>query len=235
MTGSDDKFVKLWRIEAWEENVKLTEVTEIDTIREHCDYINSIVIRNNFLYSSSGDINVIVLEYPNPHASIDIELPVKIPREATPPTTTMTRKESSPRPWSPEKEIQEFILTQPDEPLEDDVFEDEPVPDNIENMNESVEENSNEASYKSSSSDTSTSRSKARRRWIIYKEEIELKEEIGKGRYGIVYKGIYKKKTVAVKISNKISKDDYNSTEEGIIKEVGSFCRCKKSFYIFLV
>ena len=43
--GSDDKFIKMWRIEQWEEDVRLCEVTEIDTIREHCDYINGIVIR----------------------------------------------------------------------------------------------------------------------------------------------------------------------------------------------
>ena len=33
VTGSDDRFVKLWRLEQWEENVKMTEVTEIDTVR----------------------------------------------------------------------------------------------------------------------------------------------------------------------------------------------------------
>lgn len=33
VTGSDDRFVKLWRLEQWEENVRMTEVTEIDTVR----------------------------------------------------------------------------------------------------------------------------------------------------------------------------------------------------------
>ena len=33
VTGSDDRFVKLWRLDQWEENVKMTEVTEIDTVR----------------------------------------------------------------------------------------------------------------------------------------------------------------------------------------------------------
>ena len=41
--------------------------------REHSDYINSIVIRDNYLYSSSGDINVIIHEYPNPHSFLEVE------------------------------------------------------------------------------------------------------------------------------------------------------------------
>merc|ERR1719150_2013321 len=73
VTGSDDRFVKLWRLEQWEENVRLTEVTEIDTIRDHSDYINSIVIRDNYLYSSSGDINVMIHEYPNPNSVLEAE------------------------------------------------------------------------------------------------------------------------------------------------------------------
>ena len=48
------RFVKVWRVEAWEEDVRQTEVTEVDTLREHTDYINAAVIRDNCLYSSSG-------------------------------------------------------------------------------------------------------------------------------------------------------------------------------------
>ena len=44
----------MWRVEAWEEDVRQTEVTEVDTLREHTDYINAAVIRDNCLYSSSG-------------------------------------------------------------------------------------------------------------------------------------------------------------------------------------
>ena len=204
----------------------MTEVSEIDTIREHCDYINSIVIRNNFIYSSSGDINVIVQEYPNPHASIDIELPVKLPREPSPqpePVKERDLRHSAP-PADIVAELIEPLID--DDPLEDDVFEEEIVPElPATELTEEEIDVSNSASSSSSSS-SSTSRSQ-RRRWIIYKDEVELKEEIGKGRYGVVFRGIYKKKVVAVKVSNKISKEEYKLSEESIIKEVSTFCRMK--------
>ena len=73
VTGSDDKFVRLWRIENWQEDVKQTEITEIDTVREHSDYINGVVIRDNIMYSSSGDINVIIHEYPNDNIQSCVE------------------------------------------------------------------------------------------------------------------------------------------------------------------
>ena len=230
VTGSDDRFVKLWRIEQWEEDVRQCEVTEIDTIREHCDYINTIIVRNNIMFSSSGDINVIILEYPNPNAPLDIEIPVKKsnllvpslpPSPILPPrpsivitktkSPTPAPKEDSPPPDdSPIEELE-------DEEIVPELMEEDPIP-------ETEDENNNVSSSESSSSHST---SRARRRWLIYKDEIKLMEEIGKGRYGVVYRGIYKKKVVAVKISNKITKEEYKSVEEGIIKEVGSFCRCK--------
>ena len=87
-----------------------------------------------------------------------------------------------------------------------------------------------ELTTSSASTDTSNSNSslrRRRRRWLIDREEVELKEEIGRGRYGVVFRGIYKRKVVAVKVSNKISREEFSRREEGIIKEVGSFCRCK--------
>ena len=53
------RFVKVWRVEAWEEDVRQTEVTEIDTLRDHTDYINAAVIRDNCLYSSSGELSLV--------------------------------------------------------------------------------------------------------------------------------------------------------------------------------
>ena len=202
------------------------EVTEIDTIRDHCDYINAIVIRNNYVYSSSGDINVMVHEYPNPYSTIEIE----------PPTPVKVHKEPTPPPMLPSPELP--VETESISPSEDsdpeqidfaeDTFEEEivPEPDYDEPVNMNIDEKQENSMSSEASSDTSSSRTR-RRRWLIFKDEVELKEEIGKGRYGVVYRGIYKKKVVAVKVSNKISKDEYTITEDGIIKEVGSFCRCK--------
>ena len=228
VTGSDDRFMKLWRLETWEEDSRQTEVTEIDTIREHCDYINAAVIRDNYLYSSSGDINVIVQEFPNPNpVPIDIEpyapAPTQVPifQPSPPPSPKYFKTEKFPvAQIVPATETEES----PDEGKTDECV---PEPEEAEMLDEEIGEG-HDVSVHSSDSSSDTSNSKARRRrWIIYKDELELKEEIGKGRYGVVYRGIYKKKVVAVKVSNKISEEEYTNTEEGIIKEVGSFCRCK--------
>ena len=56
--------MRLWRLDHWTENVRLAEVTEIDTIRDHSEYINNVVVRNNVIFSSSGDVNVFIHEFP---------------------------------------------------------------------------------------------------------------------------------------------------------------------------
>ena len=66
--------MKVWKIENWEEDVRNTEVTELDTLREHTEYINVVVIKDNIVYSSSGDVNILVHEYPNERAE-------KVPEE----------------------------------------------------------------------------------------------------------------------------------------------------------
>ena len=231
VTGSDDRFVKLWRVEHWEENVKLSEVTEIDTIRDHSDYINSIVIRDNYLYSSSGDINVMIHEYPNPFSTLEPDpVPIRPPveavtpqvlREPTPPAPPVPQ--APPTPPTPPKHSSQL----PQQPACSPVIVEDPiqVPQEPDAYEEVVEE---EVTTSEASTDTSNSNSSLRRRrWLIDRDEVELKEEIGRGRYGVVYRGMYKRKVVAVKVSNKISVEEYSSREEGIIKEVGSFCRCK--------
>ena len=228
VTGSDDRFVKLWRLEHWEENTKLTEVTEIDTIRDHSDYINSIVIRDNYLYSSSGDINVMIHEYPNPNSVLEAEFtPVKPQVEAvTPRTPPVIRTVREPTPPS-QPAIQSPPSPSPPSQPPQVIVEEQIVAQEPDTYEENQEEE--EVTTSSASTDTSNSNSslRRRRRWLIDKDEVEIKEEIGRGRYGVVYKGVYKRKVVAVKVSNKISPEEYSSREEGIIKEVGSFCRCK--------
>ena len=41
--------MKVWKIENWEEDVRNTEVTELDTLREHTEYINVVVIKYNIV------------------------------------------------------------------------------------------------------------------------------------------------------------------------------------------
>ena len=84
---------------------------------------------------------------------------------------------------------------------------------------------------------------------MILKEEVQLQEEIGRGRYGVAFRGLYKGRVVAVKVSRPFlsvppsslleltyalkvsnpvrSRADYEAAQEGIIREVGTFCRCK--------
>ena len=175
-------------------------------MREHTDYINAILIRQNVIFTSSGDSKVIIHEYPN--SNIVEEIPKAMTDFEVPPI------QCPPSPVDEQIEVIDVI-----EEVEDTVvIDEEEIVDIVEETKES------EGSESSSNTDTPKRR---KRRWLIDRDEIELKEEIGKGRYGIVYKGIYKEKVVAVKISNKLTRQEYSRAEEGIIKEVGSFCRCK--------
>ena len=203
--------------------------------REHSDYINSIVIRDNYLYSSSGDINVIIHEYPNPHSFLEVEpTPPTLPtppviltvREPTPPPPPPASP-PPPSPPPPPPSPPPASPPSPQIPEETPELPPDPTEENLLAVDSGGEE---ELTTSSASTDTSNSNSslrRRRRRWLIDRDEVELKEEIGRGRYGVVFKGIYKRKVVAVKVSNKISGEEFARREEGIIKEVGSFCRCK--------
>ena len=90
---------------------------------------------------------------------------------------------------------------------------------------------------------------------MILKEEVQLQEEIGRGRYGVAFRGLYKGRVVAVKVSRPFykrsnflclsyalkvsnpvrSRADYEAAQEGIIREVGTFCRCKHPSLVRLV
>ena len=52
-----------------------------------------------------------------------------------------------------------------------------------------------------SASSCSFSASARRRRWVILRDEVQLQEEIGRGRYGVAFRGLYKGRVVAVKVS----------------------------------
>ena len=49
-------------------------MTELDTLREHGEYINVVVVRDNIVYSSSGDVVLMAHEYPTNRAE-------KVPEE----------------------------------------------------------------------------------------------------------------------------------------------------------
>ena len=110
----------------------------------------------------------------------------------------------------------------------------------------SMQEDQDEDSVsEASASSCSFSASARRRRWVILRDEVQLQEEIGRGRYGVAFRGLYKGRVVAVKVSTspfsftwimilifKVSnplrnRADYDAAQEGIIREVGTFCRCK--------
>ena len=80
----------MWKIENWEEDVRNTEVTELDTLREHTEYINVVVIKDNIVYSSSGDVNILVHEYPNERAE-------KVPEEWREPGRAPPKRQPTPQ------------------------------------------------------------------------------------------------------------------------------------------
>ena len=61
--SSGSKFVKIWKIENYEENVNKTDVTELQILRDHSDYLSVITVQKDTIFSSSGDGNIYLHRY----------------------------------------------------------------------------------------------------------------------------------------------------------------------------
>ena len=61
--SSGSKFVKIWKIENYEENVNKTDVTELQILRDHSDYLSVISVQKDTIFSSSGDGNIYLHRY----------------------------------------------------------------------------------------------------------------------------------------------------------------------------
>ena len=55
-------------------------------LREHTEYVNVVVVRDNIVYSSSGGVNILIHEYPN-------DIVEKIPEERRTPGTDTPRRQ----------------------------------------------------------------------------------------------------------------------------------------------
>jgi len=62
--SSGSKFVKIWKIENYEENAEKTDVTELQILRDHTDYLSVISVQKDTIFSSSGDGNIFLHRFP---------------------------------------------------------------------------------------------------------------------------------------------------------------------------
>ena len=60
-TGS--KFVKIWKVEQCEGCLEKTDVTELQILREHSDYLSVIAVHKDTVFSASGDQNIYLHRY----------------------------------------------------------------------------------------------------------------------------------------------------------------------------
>jgi len=61
-TGS--KYVKIWKIEHTEGKLEKTDVTEMQILREHSDYLSVIAVHKDTVFSASGDQNIWLHRFP---------------------------------------------------------------------------------------------------------------------------------------------------------------------------
>jgi len=62
--SSGSKFVKIWKVENYEKNVDKTDVTELQILREHTDYLSVISVQKDTIISTSGDGNIFLHRFP---------------------------------------------------------------------------------------------------------------------------------------------------------------------------
>jgi len=62
--SSGSKFVKIWKIENYQEDVKKTDVTELQILRDHSDYLSVISVQKDTIFSTSGDGNIYLHRFP---------------------------------------------------------------------------------------------------------------------------------------------------------------------------
>eukprot|EP00092_Neocalanus_flemingeri_P075476 GFUD01093493.1.p1 GENE.GFUD01093493.1~~GFUD01093493.1.p1 ORF type:complete len:511 (+),score=129.28 GFUD01093493.1:81-1613(+) len=62
--SSGSKFVKIWKIENYEEDVTKTDVTELQILRDHTDYLSVIGVQKDTIFSTSGDGTIYLHRFP---------------------------------------------------------------------------------------------------------------------------------------------------------------------------
>lgn len=70
--SAGSKFIKIWKIENYEDNVLKTEVTELQILRDHSDYLSILRVQGNSIFSSSGDSKVFIHTFPEGEQHYDM-------------------------------------------------------------------------------------------------------------------------------------------------------------------
>jgi len=62
--SSGSKFVKIWKIENYSDDINKTDVTELQILREHTDYLSVVKVQKDTIFSTSGDGNIYLHRFP---------------------------------------------------------------------------------------------------------------------------------------------------------------------------
>lgn len=70
--SSGSKFVKIWKIENYLEDVTKTDVTELQILRDHSDYLSIVGVQKDTIFSTSGDGNIYLHRFPEGRQHYDM-------------------------------------------------------------------------------------------------------------------------------------------------------------------
>jgi len=62
--SSGSKFVKIWKVNSYKEDVANTDVVELQILRDHSDYLSVIKVEGDTVFSCSGDGNIYMHRFP---------------------------------------------------------------------------------------------------------------------------------------------------------------------------
>lgn len=70
--SSGSQFVKIWKIEGFEEKAQKMDVTELQILRDHTDYLSVIKVHNDTVVSSCGDGLIYLHNFPRGEQHYDM-------------------------------------------------------------------------------------------------------------------------------------------------------------------
>lgn len=70
--SSGSKFIKIWKVEGYEADILRTEVTELQILREHADYLTIFRLQDSSIFSSSGDGTIFIHTFPEGQQHYDM-------------------------------------------------------------------------------------------------------------------------------------------------------------------
>jgi len=70
--SAGSKFTKIWKVENYEDCVLKTDVTELQILRDHSDYLSVLRVHGNSIVSSSGDGKIFIHTFPEGEQHYDM-------------------------------------------------------------------------------------------------------------------------------------------------------------------